>query len=342
RLHEQRLTAWDYWGPEIVKATERLAAFDWATADGGLLAVHLEDVLAVRRRHYMLHPLCSFNPHPAYFKALERLLGQSDTQRTGYFLLEGQETPLTWLIDSLFDLAQSAPAALHPLIQYPPEDILDQLATRPDSDTFLRHFQDFLARFGDMTGDGWGSEAVLSRPTWRERPQDLCRLLGVYLHRETEPPASARLRTTQEREVLLEKLCLSCPDPVVIAQFQTELDYARREAAVLEFHNFYIDQLSTGQLRRAVMAAAHWLVKHDVLRQPDEVFYLYFAEILTALRSPATISCIDKIVDRQTQYQAWRKMEAPPIVGIPDPILPVRPPWADETTASSQLRASFL
>ncbi|MDQ4074787.1 MAG: hypothetical protein M3220_00930, partial [Chloroflexota bacterium] len=75
RLHQQGRTAWDYWGPEVVRATERLDSFDLASADGPALAEHLEEALAVRRRHFMLHPLCSFDPHPAYFSAFERVSG---------------------------------------------------------------------------------------------------------------------------------------------------------------------------------------------------------------------------------------------------------------------------
>ncbi|HYN87906.1 MAG TPA: hypothetical protein VER55_05230 [Ardenticatenaceae bacterium] len=33
RLHDEGRTTWDYWGPEIVRATERLGAFDLAGAD---------------------------------------------------------------------------------------------------------------------------------------------------------------------------------------------------------------------------------------------------------------------------------------------------------------------
>src|SRR5260221_9453927 len=137
RLHTQCLTTWDYWGPEIVKTTERLGAFDFSTKDGHALATHLEDALAARRRHFMLHPLCSFNPHPAYFQALEKVLGHPDVQMIGYHLLEGQVTPLTQLVDELFNLAQCAGPVVRALIRNPSNDTLDQLAATPGSELFL-------------------------------------------------------------------------------------------------------------------------------------------------------------------------------------------------------------
>ena len=54
RWRQERLTAWDYWGPEIERATERLRVFDRDAAEGPALADHLEMALAVARRHTML------------------------------------------------------------------------------------------------------------------------------------------------------------------------------------------------------------------------------------------------------------------------------------------------
>ncbi len=136
RLHEQGLTAWDYWGPEIIRATEHLRAFDNESADGKALLDHLENALAARRRHAMFHPLCSFNPHPAYFQALEKITGKSDNESLGYRLLEGEETPLTQLVDSLYELALSAAPSVQTLIRHPPADIFDQLKALPEAEFF--------------------------------------------------------------------------------------------------------------------------------------------------------------------------------------------------------------
>jgi rifampicin phosphotransferase len=340
RLHEQRLTAWDYWGPEIIRTTERLRAFDPTSADGKALAEHLENAMAARRRHAMLHPICSFNPHPAYFQALEKITGQSDNKALGYRLLEGEETPLTQLVDRLYELAQSAAPSVQALIRNPPDDFLDQLKAMPEAEIFLKHLEDILLIYGERTGDGWGSEVTILNPTWREQPQEIFRLLVFYFNAQIESPASVRMQNQRERETLVESLCRDCEDHTVVAEFRRELAHARKVAAVLEIHNHYIDQMATGQLRQAVMMAAQWLVKQGVLSQVDGIFWLYFDEILAALRSP--ISYSHEIVDRQAQHRKWQKMEAPPFLGIPNGTLPERPPWQDDTTPANKTRDGFI
>jgi phosphohistidine swiveling domain-containing protein len=308
RLHEQGLTSWDYWGPEVVKTTERLRQFDPQNADGPALADHLEDALAARRRHYMIHPMCWFNPHPAYFTAYEQLSG-SNSEEAAYQLLDGEETPLTQLMDALHDLA-------HERIT----------------------LDDLLNQFGERTGDGWGSEVTIATPTWREKPDDVLQLLPAY--RLMESPRISRELARQKREGHLKVHYSHCDNDAVIETFQRELAHARRCLAVLEIHNHYIDQMASGQLRHAVIHAAHWLVKQGVLAQADDILWLRFDEILSALHSPRQFT--DEIAERQAQHAAWQLMQAPPFLGMPDAQLPERPPQTDTPTVETQPRDGQL
>lgn len=339
RLHEQGLTAWDYWGPEIVRTTERLRAFD-DSADGKALLNHLEDALAARRRHAMLHPICSFDPHPAYFQALEKITGKSDNMTLAYRLLEGEENPLMQLVDKLYDLAQSAAPVIQALIRDSPVDAFDQLKVMPEAEKFLGRLEDILLIYGERTGDGWGSEVTILNPTWREQPQAIFHLLVFYFDSQVESPAAIRARNQSERETLLETLYQECNDQAVIETFRRELNHARRVAAVLEIHNHYIDQMATGQLRQAVMMSARWLAQQDILKQVDDIFWLYFDEILAALRSP--VSYADEIANRKAQHEKWRNLQAPPFLGIPNITLPARPPWRDDTTPADNTRDGFI
>lgn len=298
RLHQQGLTSWDYWGPEVERATERLRQFDPHNADGPALADHLEEALAARRRHYMIHPMCWFDPHPAYFTAFERLSGYPPDVIEGaaYRLLLGEETPLTQLMDALHDLAHKRMT-------------LDEL----------------LNQFGERTGDGWGSEVTIATPTWREKPDEVLQLLDAY--RLMESPRISRELARRQRESVLDIICLEVSDTTIIETFKRELAHARRCHAVLEIHNHYIDQMASGQLRHAVMHAAHWLVRQGALAQADDILWLRFDEILSALRSPRHFT--DEIAARQNQHSEWALMQAPPTLGLPDPALPQRPPQPD-------------
>jgi hypothetical protein len=326
RLHRQRLTAWDYWGPEIVRATERLRAFDQDTAEGSALADHLEDAIATRRRHYMLHPMCWFDAPPAFLNALKTVtsLSSEKLEALAYQLLETGDTPLSELIDQLYALARTAASepSIAALIQNSPPGVIHQLEALPQADDFMDKLNDLLAVYGERTGDGYGSEATIATPTWQEKPEQVFELLIPYLHNLAESPAKERARVQQLRETQLDALCQSCDDTQLVATLHSEWKYARQCAAVLELHNHYIDQMALGQLRQSVVSAARWMVSQQIIEMVEDCVWLQFDEILAALRSDTKLDYTDQVRARQRQYESWQKLDAPPILGMPDPHLP--------------------
>jgi len=237
RLQEQGLTTWDHWGPEIVKATDRLRAFDRQNADGPALADHLEEVLAVRRRHMPLHPAMDFNPPQRYYDAFAALSGLHGDEANALAnrLVDSEETPLTHLIDELYALTSLArqEETVLALLVNAPTDLMTRLRTLPQATPFVTRFDQLLDRFGERTGDGWGSEVTLSCPTWREDPTLVFRLIRPYLASQIEAPSAIRARARQAREAEITTLCAACTDPTTVADFRRELAYARKVSAVV-------------------------------------------------------------------------------------------------------------
>jgi pyruvate,water dikinase len=339
RLQQQGLTSWDYWGPEVVKAIERLRAVDLATAGGPLLAEHLENALAVLRRNAFLHPQLWFKPPQPFFRAFEAVSGLSgqEAETAAYQLLDGEENVLSRLVDGLYTLACAArqEPVVAALIADPPSEVMSQLVALPQASAFLFQLEAFLAVYGERIGDGYGSEMTIVTPTWREEPARLLRLVAAYLDANRTAPAISRARARQERDARVEVLCQACEDKTAVAEFRRQLAYARRAMVVLEEHNHWIEQVSAGLLRQAIMAAARWLVFRGVLATADEVFWLSFAEILAALCADKAEPFTSAIATRQTQYAAWTSVEPPPILGLPLANLPPRPPLSDEVTAEA-------
>jgi pyruvate,water dikinase len=147
----------------------------------------------------------------------------------------------------------------------------------------------------------------------------------------------ARARAQAQRDEQLEQVLAACHDTAAVAELRHQLAYARRQEAVVEEHNHYLDQLAHGQLRQAVMAAARWLAAHGALASPDEVFWLHLREIVAALRAGAPPSFAACIAARRAQHAAWEKLTPPPLLGVPNARLPMRPPLRDKvrTTAAA-------
>jgi pyruvate,water dikinase len=151
-------------------------------------------------------------------------------------------------------------------------------------------------------------------------------------------------------------MCAAYGDETAVAEFQRQLTYARQSMVGLENHNHLIEQVAGGQLRLAVMAAAQWLMKQGVLADVEDVFWLTFVEIERALRgnppSPQPSPMREResdslplhgggsgwgsaplhtaIKERRAAWEQWAKLVPPPILGIPEAVLPTRPPFADD------------
>jgi pyruvate,water dikinase len=102
---------------------------------------------------------------------------------------------------------------------------------------------------------------------------------------------------------------------------------------MLEEHNHYIDQLSTGLLRRAALATADRLVQLGRLATCQDVFYLTFAEILDGLRGKSGGSAVDLVAMRKTEQKTWAAFNPPAFLGMPDARLPERPAFTDDIVA---------
>ena len=347
-LQESNMTTWDHWGPEVVAATERLKAFDAGKADGPQLAEHLEDALGAFRRHWMVHWLLShFEPMLGpLLEAYRALTGSPEKPSTEavMHLLDGEETPLTRLIDGLYALGEKA--RKHPkvaeLVREQPAGVMTRLQELPEAAVFTTQLQAFLNEFGDRTGMGFGSLISLRTPTWREDPTQVLKLAAPYLDPTVPAPSLARRRARERRDAEVAKLASSSENEAAASEFLRQLDLARKEAAVLEKHNHYIDQLSTAQLRAAVLAAAHHLAERGVLEGPDEVFWLTFAEIVAALAAEEPQSMSVAIAARREQHARWSAMEPPPLLGLPKAELDERPPLSDEVTIDSGLDDKLL
>ena len=341
RLRRQGQTPWDYWGPEVIAACERLAAFDVAGAGRRALADFLEETVGVFRRNWMIHPILwagfSLDPlHDAYSAVTGRPAEGAKAELAD--LVQGEENVLTRLVDNLYELAlvaQQEPSVADLLAQVREGVEGEVLARLHDSSAaarFLERLDHFLERYGDRVGSGYGSEVTLTEPAWRERPELVLRIVSPFLDPEVESPALARARRQEDRERRLDALCSACSDEQAVAEFRRELAYARRWATLLEDHNHYIDQVSHSQLRRPLLAAGQHLVDRGLLSATEDIFWLRYREILDALRTERPASFSDVITARKAENERLRQMVPPPLLGVPEVALPQRPALVDDVT----------
>ena len=357
RLREQDVTPWEYWGQEVIDATNRLAAFDAREADGNVLADYLEDAVATATRHWMEHTMGPGRPiwDTELLNAYARLTGQppDDLASEIPFLLSGIETIQTRLIETLYDLAYMAR-------EFPEEAkaiVLNKAqgsSTLPRMESFAIVLQRLLAEYGDRLCYQKIPDYPVELPlTWREAPEHVWGMISAYLPRAHQGGLSLREIRIQARNAgdqRVESLCTAAiqagTSPDLVADFLRKLAYARRNAYSLDEHNHYIDQLSEGQFVQALLHAGRWLAACGSLPAPFDIFWLNTNEILTALRESSKIGLDEIIAERRAQFTKWQALLPPACLGLPAPQLPERPAnlrkLSDLSTASVDLPANAL
>ncbi len=348
RLAQQDVTLWQYGGPEIIRATRRLAAFDGRGADVPELADHLEDVVAAATRHWMVHTL---GPRPirspALLEVYARLTGRraEDAAADIPFLLAGADTIQTRLIEALYDLACLAledPEAARTLAlaHQPtrPPDITDEDAlvqnVEPEkpAPTAARRLASGFSRLMDEYGDRLCYRPVPGYPVdlpfpWREVPEHVWEMITNYLPlaRQGGPgPRETHADALRAVHVRIEALVAGARDSALVEEFRRKLAYARHNAAGLDEANHYIDQVSEGQYIQARLYAGRWLAERGCLPGPFDVIWINTDEVLAALRdTPAGLDVV--IAERRAQYAQWQALIAPACLGLPDSRLPDRP-----------------
>jgi pyruvate,water dikinase len=330
RLHQHGMTPWDYWGPEIEKATKRLSQFDFEKATDAEIAEHLESARGVYHRHFAIHGSRLWITIRPHLNTLKRLLGVPDSEldEISDKLFEGESTPSTRMIDGLYKLAKVAreSPAITSLVTDPPANVLVVMGELPEASDFLNIYKEFMREFGARTGLGYGSDGTIITPTWREQPEIILGMVSHYMDPDVLEPSVVRAQAQEKREYQLKALISKCVDEATAADLEDEINFGRRQAAVMEIHNHYIDQLMNGQLRHAILGAAERLVKRGILRGKEDIFWLHFDEITTALRSDEEISFEVEISSRKAQHQEWNELDPPPLIGIPGAYLPEVPP----------------
>ena len=330
RLRGEGRTLWDHWGPEVIGTAERIMALDLETEDGEELARHLETTLGGFRFNWTIHPLLWEGAGGSLAEAYTAVTGQSGEEARPVLadLVQGEETALTRLLDALYALAQTArkTPAVAALVRQGDAQALARLQTLPAATSFWQQLKAFLILYGNRCGYGYGSETMFQVPTWHERPELVLRLLIPYLDPAVGQPAAARARRQEERDAQVEAICAACDDPQAVATFRRELAYARRQAIRLEEHNHYIDQLTEGQMRRAIRAAGRCLVALGAITALDDIYWLRFQEILDALRADSPPALATTVEKRREENAAREQLLPPLLLGIPDPALPERPP----------------
>ncbi|UFS93516.1 rifamycin-inactivating phosphotransferase [Nocardia huaxiensis] len=195
----------------------------------------------------------------------------------------------------------------------PPGDFLNDLAATPGGGPEARAaIEDFLDRYGMRCA----GEIDITRPRWAERPATLVpTILGNVDH---FAPGAARklfddgLRTAEEtRDRLLQRL-RGLPDgDRKAADTARMIDRVRTFSGYREYPKY---RMVTRYFiyKQALLREADRLVRANVIRDPEDIFYLKFDELHEVVRARQADTAL--IEDRKTAFRSYQSLTAPRVL----------------------------
>lgn len=273
---------WDEWRPELKRDMERLRSQPLEPTDASALDAHLKAV------HDMLeHAL------DVHFRvALASMIAVGELNLTCRDLF-GWDDPTTLRLVNGLSLQSSAPCrALVDLVGFAAArpDLVELLESNPTEEQIAQADMAFHERFQEYK-TSWGHRALrydVGEATLAERPELLVRLICNQLRQRYDPATRASSLEAERETALAEARALlqeaAQPDR---ERFEYVLSVAKRAYPVREDNVFHTVGLPLAVLRRGAQAAGRHLADHGLLDDVDDVFFLEWEELRSAIRDPS-------------------------------------------------------
>ena len=155
----------------------------------------------------------------------------------------------------------------------------------------------------------------METPTWHDERRLPLAVVRQYVFQDLEELREREERTGRERAELEASVLAKLGGGGRRRQeFLRELDWARRFAAVMEDHNFYIEQLTSAVVRRGVMEIGRRMAAAGAIGSVDDLFHLTGEELASFLRGDSQ-DLRGEVEARQAQWNLRCRMTPPPLLG---------------------------
>jgi pyruvate,water dikinase len=193
----------------------------------------------------------------------------------------------------------------------PAGELLPQLASSPEGQTFLTDLQSYLADYGKQ-GE---MISYLRFPYWIEDPTPVLLNLQAQLAQPERDFAAELSRKTQQQEAAVATVraqLADYPQPV-IEQFATQLDKAQKATYMLDEHTYWMELAPNYHLRQLLLAIGGALQAATCLEAADDIFYLHLAELRALAANPTPQLAL--IAERKADLAHWAQVPPPPTIG---------------------------
>jgi phosphohistidine swiveling domain-containing protein len=221
---------------------------------------------------------------------------------------------------NLADQVKATPALKSLFLNTPPNQWMSVLPDTEEGKAFLAKLQLFLEVYGYRTRN---SHEFLDE-TWVENPQDALTTLAEYIQKDYDFTAELA-QVVAEREEKLQQVLSRMPEGEGKAAFTQIYQWALESWGLDEDHHFYIDAMLPAKSRLFLLEVGKLLVQENVIKEPDDIFFLHYDEVLQSLSIPEPQA--DLIKEHKAAHEENKRKKVPPFYGEPpagmseDPVL---------------------
>jgi pyruvate,water dikinase len=210
------------------------------------------------------------------------------------------------------DVIRPYPEVVAFLEQVEDEDFLDELANIPGG----REARDVIQAYLDRYGMRCTGEIDITRPRWSERPSALVHILLGNI-KNFEPGAAQRLfehgrqEAWEKEQELLERLRAFTDGERKAEEVKRMIDRLRTFSGYREYPKYgMISRYFV--YKQALLEEAERLVQANVLREPEEIFFLTFPELQDVVR---THKVDDQLIrQRQEAFRSYQALTPPRVL----------------------------
>ncbi|MDP6606348.1 MAG: PEP-utilizing enzyme [Dehalococcoidia bacterium] len=314
----ENLRAWDErWLPEVQEHLRELADMDLAGASDRELAAHIEDTIARAMRCWTIHGMAQFEQRGLVAVCTELL---DLDLLTIAAMSQGFPNKSLECDDGIRALASQARAngeVAAVVRSTEAAELHSALRALPAAGGLLDEVDAFLGEFGRKSDNF----TELSLPSWVEQPDPLFALLKLYLDDETDTDSVRRgLVEAREQAIAAARTQLQSADAETVEWFERELLLAQRGTALMETHNYWIDQQTMYWLRQVLIEGGRRLAGRGVIEDAEDVMYLWLDDLLALLRSNDVPDRRSTVDERCAEMERWAAVEAPVRLGVDVPL----------------------
>lgn len=299
--------AWAFWQhyaqPRIERSCRKLAAMPGGASLHG----------AAELWAYGFHQ--TFTSSSLLFEAMMRLtalLTESvgdDATLLALEVTQGGENASQIIDSEIWDLARLAretPAIRHILKRGADSAAIAALRSEPAAAAFIEAFHALVERHGSRSL-GWNTML----PTWRERPEAALSLVRAQLDNESVSPAELAAISARRRATATERARDAIP-PARHAEFEQLVAELDGYVSIREGRAYW-QMTITGEMRGLLLRTGADLVARGQMEQADDILFLvpddFAGDAASDLRA--------LVADRRQEWERWRRLVAPAIIGTP-------------------------